>query len=372
MKTYRISILILLFFALLVASPWNEALSQRGGGHHGKGFLSNLTDEQREAVREKMEEMRSQGATREEIHTAVAEMLKGYGIEVPEDWKGPHNRGGFGPGLGSFWKDLTKEQREAVHEKIKELRDQSVTREEIRAAVVEMLEGYGIEVPEDWPGPFGFGHSRGGFWKDLTKEQREVVHEKIKELREQGATREEIRAAVAEMLQGYGIELPEKWGEGHRCDIRDLLSNLTDEQRQAVRDKIREMRSQGATREEIQAAVAEMLEGYGIELPKDSEGSSSEIAPAKPQIQAQNYPNPFNPQTEIAYSIPEDSRVKLTILNIQGQKVRVLVDEYQTAGTKNVIWDGCDEKGESVASGVYFYLIEAGSYSASNQMVLLK
>ena len=308
MKAYRIPILIFVFLIFLSASPWNEALAQRFGGHEGKGFMSNLT----------------------------------------------------------------QEQREAVHEKVKEMKDQGATREEILAVVIEMLEGYGIEVPEDWPGPFGPGHGRGGFWKDLTKEQREAVHEKIKELRDQGATREEIRAAVAQMLEGYGIELPEKWGEGHRCDLRDLLSNLTQEQRQAVREKIREMRREGATREEIQAAVAEMLEGFGIEFPKDSEESSSETAPAEPYIKTQNYPNPFNPQTEIAYSLPQDSNVKLTILNIQGQKVRVLVDEYQSAGTRNVIWDGCDEKGESVASGVYFYLIEAGSYSASNQMVLLK
>jgi len=306
-----------LFFALLVASPWNEALSQRGGGHHGKGFLSNLTDEQREAVQEKMEEMREQGATPEEVHTAVVEMLKGYGIEVPEDWKGLHGRGGFGPGPGGFWKDLTDEQRQAVHEKIKELRGQSATAEEIHTAVAEMLKGYGIEVPEDWKGPHGrggFDPGPGGFWKDLTEKQRQAVHEKIKE-----------------------------------------------------------MKDQGATREEIHAAVTEIIESYGIELPKDSEDSTSEIAPAaEPYIKAQNYPNPFNPQTEIAYNLPQDYQVKLTILNIQGQKVRVLVDEYQNAGMKKVTWDGCDESGERVASGVYFYRIEAGSYTVSNRMVLLK
>ena len=308
MKSYRITIGILVFFILLIANPWSEVWGQRGGGHQGKGFMSNLTQDQKQAVNEKVKEMREQGAAREEIRVAVA----------------------------------------------------------------EMLEGYGIELPEDWPGPFGSGHGRGGFWKDLTNEQREAVHEKIKELRDQGAAREEIRAGLAEMLEGYGIELPEKWGEGHRCDIRDLLSNLTDEQRQAVREKIREMRKQGAAREEIQAAVAEMLEGYGIELPKDPEGSSSEIAPSEPDIQTQNYPNPFNLQTEISYTLPEDSHVKLTILNVQGQKVKVLVDEHQGAGTRNVIWDGCDEKGETVASGVYFYRIEAGPHDVTRRMVLLK
>jgi uncharacterized protein YoaH (UPF0181 family) len=368
MKAYRISILIFVFLVLLSASPWNEVLGQRFGGHDGKGFMSNLTQEQRQAVNEKVIELRDQGATREEIRTAVAEILEGYGIELPEDW-GEGHRGGF----RDFMSNLTDEQRQAVHEKIKEMKDQGSTREEIRTAVAEMLEGYGIEVPEDWPGPFGLGHGPGGFWKDLTKEQREAVHEKIKEMKDQGATREEIWTAVAEILEGYGIELPEDWGEGHRGGFRDFISNLTDEQRQAVHEKVKEMRSQGATREEIRAAIAEMLEEYGIELPKDSEDSTSEIAPAaQPYIKAQNYPNPFNPQTEIAYSLPENSKVKLTILNIQGQKVRVLVDEYQSAGMKKVTWDGCDESGERVASGVYFYRIEAGPYDVTKQMVLLK
>jgi DNA-binding transcriptional regulator YhcF (GntR family) len=310
MKAHRISIVIFVFLVLLVASPWNEVLGQRFGGHEGKGFWADMTQDQRGDVQDMIKEMKDQGATREEIRAAVVEMLEGYGIEVPEDWPGP-----FGPGhgRGGFWKDLTKEQREAVREMIKEMRDQSATREEIRAAVVEMLEGYGIEVPEDWPGPFGFGPGPGGFWRDLT-----------------------------------------------------------DEQRQAVREMIREMRSQGATREEIHAAVAEMLEGYGIEQPKDPEGSASAIAPSEPDIQTQNYPNPFNLQTEISYTLPEDSHVKLTILNVQGQKVKVLVDEHQGAGTRNVIWDGCGEKGETVASGVYFYRIEAGPHDVTRRMVLLK
>ena len=111
MKSYRISILILVFFALLIANPWNEALSQRGGGHHGKGFLSNLTDEQREAVHEKIKEMKDQGSTREEIRAAVGEMLEEYGIELAEKWSEGHQHGFRG-----FLSNLTDEQRQAVHE----------------------------------------------------------------------------------------------------------------------------------------------------------------------------------------------------------------------------------------------------------------
>ncbi len=422
--------------------PGQEILPDPPGGHHGPSFLEGLTDEQKEAVREKISEMRKQDATPEEIHDAIAEMLKGYGIDVPEDWEGPHGPGGFGPGPGGFWEDLTKEQRETVRDKIKEMRSQGSTREEIHAtvaemlkgygievpedsggphgpgcfgpppggfmekltkeqreavqdkikemrsqgakreeihaAVAEMLKGYGIEVPEDWAGPHdrgGFGPGPGGFWKDLPKEQREAVREKIKEMRSQGTKEEEIRAAVVEMLKGYGIEVPKDWhgpiGFGHRGD--GWGANLTDEQREAVREKIKEMRSQGATREEIRAAVDEIIQGFGIKSPQESENVSSGTAPAVSNIIiAQSYPNPFNPETEISFTLPENSFVSLTIYNIQGQKVKRLVNEYQPAGTKRVVWDGRDEKGEGVASGIYFYRIEAGPNTVTNRMVLLK
>ena len=307
---------LVLFVSVLVGvSDVVSAQGQRGD-HHGKGFWADLTEEQREAVQEKKEEMRSQGATREEIHAAVAELLQGYGIELPEKCR---------------------------------------------------LLG----------GSEGLRHNRGGFMANLTDEQRQTLREKTKEMQSQGATREEIRAAKAEMLKGYGIELPENWGRRHGlkglghgpCDFG---ANLTEEQRQTLREKTKEMRSQGATREEIREAVAELLEGFGIESPEGSESTSSETAPAELQIQAQSYPNPFNPQTEIAYSLPEDSYVKITVYNVQGQKVTTLVDEHQSAGTKRVIWDGCDEGGGSVASGVYLYRIEAGPHAVTNRMVLLK
>lgn len=85
-----------------------------------------------------------------------------------------------------------------------------------------------------------------------------------------------------------------------------------------------------------------------------------------------NYPNPFNPRTEIKYALPNDCHVKLTIYNILGQRVRVLVDEYQSAGHKSVKWDGKDEQGREVSSGVYFYRIQAGDFVQSKKMVLMK
>jgi hypothetical protein len=86
----------------------------------------------------------------------------------------------------------------------------------------------------------------------------------------------------------------------------------------------------------------------------------------------QNYPNPFNPICEIEYALPIDCQVTLTIYNILGQKVRVLVDEYQSAGHKSVTWDGKDDQGQEVTTGVYFYRIQAGDFAQSKKMVLMK
>lgn len=87
---------------------------------------------------------------------------------------------------------------------------------------------------------------------------------------------------------------------------------------------------------------------------------------------SQNYPNPFNPETEISYALPRDCQVKLTIYNIAGQKVRTLVDEHQVAGHKTIYWNGKDDKGNEVASGIYLYRIKAGNFSQSRKMMLVK
>ena len=72
------------------------------------------------------------------------------------------------------------------------------------------------------------------------------------------------------------------------------------------------------------------------------------------------------------YSIPADGHVGLEVLNLLGQRVTTLVDEPQTAGPHEVIWNGTDDHGSSVASGMYFYRLVTGEHSESKKMVLLK
>lgn len=85
----------------------------------------------------------------------------------------------------------------------------------------------------------------------------------------------------------------------------------------------------------------------------------------------QNYPNPFNRITQIHYYLSEDSKVRLTIFNLRGQKVCLLVDEVKQAGLHNVYWNGKDVFGSSLSSGVYFYKIEIKKFTYTRKMILL-
>jgi len=86
----------------------------------------------------------------------------------------------------------------------------------------------------------------------------------------------------------------------------------------------------------------------------------------------ENIPNPFNLTTKIGYALPGGCEVELAIYNLLGQEVRILVDEYQQAGYKSILWDGRDEGGNPVSSGVYFYRLSAGEFSKIHKMTLLK
>ena len=100
------------------------------------------------------------------------------------------------------------------------------------------------------------------------------------------------------------------------------------------------------------------------------------LAPDK-TVLLSNYPNPFNPETWIPYHLAADADVTVTIYNLQGRLVRQLDLGLQEAGyyvdkSRAAYWDGANEDGESVASGVYFYKLDAGDFTASKRMVVVK
>ncbi|MBU1072465.1 hypothetical protein KKG45_04385, partial [bacterium] len=86
----------------------------------------------------------------------------------------------------------------------------------------------------------------------------------------------------------------------------------------------------------------------------------------------QNFPNPFNPKTTIAFDLPEGREVRVAVYAVDGSLVRMLVDGALPAGSHEVVWDGRDDRRQDVASGAYFYRIDAGTDSQVHKMMLMK
>jgi hypothetical protein len=103
------------------------------------------------------------------------------------------------------------------------------------------------------------------------------------------------------------------------------------------------------------------------------EGSDTDpvIIPQITKLQ-QNIPNPFNPETTIHYSMKDAGRVKIEIFNIKGEKIRTLVNEYKNIGFHSTIWNGKDNSGKTVASGMYFYNMISDKYHKIRKMLLIK
>ncbi len=90
-------------------------------------------------------------------------------------------------------------------------------------------------------------------------------------------------------------------------------------------------------------------------------------------VLSQNYPNPFNPSTRIKFSLPQTEKVKLEVYDIQGNLIRSLVDyELYQPGNYEVTWDGSDNHGSRVASGIYFTKMQAGKFAQTKKMNLVK
>ena len=86
----------------------------------------------------------------------------------------------------------------------------------------------------------------------------------------------------------------------------------------------------------------------------------------------QNYPNPFNPVTQIAYTIPENSDVSLSIFDLNGKQIREWNQENQAAGSYSLEWNGTNNSGNKVSTGLYLYKLTAGNYSDTKKMIIIK
>jgi hypothetical protein len=86
----------------------------------------------------------------------------------------------------------------------------------------------------------------------------------------------------------------------------------------------------------------------------------------------QNYPNPFNPETRIEYRLPKSCRVRLSVMNMLGQDVSVLVDGWESVGIHHAVWNASDKNGMKVPAGIYFYRLIAGERVFNRKMLLIE
>ena len=85
-----------------------------------------------------------------------------------------------------------------------------------------------------------------------------------------------------------------------------------------------------------------------------------------------NYPNPFNPTTHLAFTTPREGRVRLELYDVAGRRVRTLVDEVRPAGRHDVVWNGVDDRGRGLASGIYFARLQAGDFGQTRKLTLVR
>ena len=112
-------------------------------------------------------------------------------------------------------------------------------------------------------------------------------------------------------------------------------------------------------------------DGRLVNLIERTTSSTIQILPVEFALH-QNFPNPFNPITEIQFDLPDESKVSLNIYNLMGQKIRTLVSSTYSPGFHSITWDGTNEFGEMVSSGMYFYSIQINSFQATKKMLFLK
>ena len=210
----KFNLFLALLTVIITISPLAEA---RGRDGHARGQEtktkrhqvkkskgkkhSQLTAEQQEAIKTKVSQMKEAEATPEAINQTVDQMMKGFGVDTSQ------RRGKRKAKRQNPFKQLTEEQKSQVDAKVKEMREAGADRREIRKQMGTMLEGFGIDTSQRR----GKGKAkRQNPFKQLTEEQKSQVDAKVKEMREAGTDRREIRKQIHSMLEGFGIEAPQK------------------------------------------------------------------------------------------------------------------------------------------------------------------
>lgn len=186
-----------------------------------------------------------------------------------------------------------------------------------------------------------------------------------------------MQAPLRNLLDGDGSEIiTQALIDSARTFLDSLMVAASD----SLRDSLNvELARLGPLQDLAGLSVAEAVEKA---LGTPTRVDDGRTATPKEFVLKQNYPNPFwsgaasrsagNPATEIRYHLPQAAHVKLAIYNIQGREIKTLVEEFQSAGEKSVIWNGADNQEREMTSGIYFYRLNAGAFRETKKMILMR
>ena len=121
----------------------------------------------------------------------------------------------------------------------------------------------------------------------------------------------------------------------------------------------------------LNSSVVVTLGNEANALLKPGEGTPGGQKPPSFRLD-QNQPNPFNPSTTIGYAVERDGDVNISVYDVLGRRIATLVNEFQTAGYRSIVWDAKSDEGLRVSSGVYFYRMQVGSHVVSQKMLLTR
>jgi Spy/CpxP family protein refolding chaperone len=315
---------------------------------------SELSDGQRDQLRDLRERLDEQGADRATCRAEHDKLFRSWGLEPPAgppEGRGPHGRRGMGPaGNGP---DLTQEQRQALRDLRDKLDEQGANRATCRAEHDKLFRSWGLEPPAGPPegrGPHGCrGMGMPGDGPELTKEQRQALRDLRDKLDEQDADPQTCRAEHDKLFRSWGLEPPAGPPVGRG--------------RGPCGEGMGRGRGPGACR------MADAGGDRALAAPDDglAAGKSGE-----PALGLGNHPNPFNPETTIQFQLPEPASVRLTVFDLQGAQVRSLELGRLEAGSHQTVWDGQDSQGRPAASGTYLYRLDLPGRSETGRMTLLR
>lgn len=189
----------------LVSAQPDETTTPEGMGRRKAHLIELIGEEAAHTLFDAVEAMREAGSTFEEIHEYVKDYLEELGVELPKPKKGK--------GINKDWliEQIGEEAAQTLHDTVQAMRDEGATHEEVREYVDSYLEELGVERPEPTRGK---GNRLSWLTEEIGEEAAQEILDTINEMREAGASHEEIREYVDSTLEELGVERPEPKGKG--------------------------------------------------------------------------------------------------------------------------------------------------------------